>query len=61
MGCPLRARRRPSFLNFLRGMETSKEVRDQKRELCFLNFLRGMETGNCGGHPERIRELPKLP
>ena len=35
---------RPSFLNFLRGMETMLFLELELLVVFFLNFLRGMET-----------------
>ena len=41
----------PSFLNFLRGMETGVRTGLRGVQRHFLNFLRGMET-YCGGSSE---------
>ena len=53
--------RRCSFLNFLRGMETTIFPDHFGGSADFLNFLRGMETrGTSQDHPIPA-VLPKLP
>ena len=50
-----------SFLNFLRGMETSMSAKTVLVDGGFLNFLRGMETVDQGRLLVGAKKLPKLP
>ena len=51
----------PSFLNFLRGMETTNVAFSCQVDHGFLNFLRGMETFPATVFSLQLFGLPKLP